>query len=81
MKEIFKEQWLDQALHLAIGLMVTFILCTWFKTWLGVVPVALGWIAWEHSQYPNNNSKGYDDASIDRVFQELGIALGLWWYL
>ena len=79
-KEIVKEQWGDQSLHLVIGAVLTYLLCTWTGL-QGVIPVAVGWIVWEHSQYPSHNSKGYDDASLDRLFQELGIVIGVWAYL
>lgn len=80
-KEILKEQRGDQALHLIIGVAATFLVCAiWKSGWGAVVPMA-GWIVWEHRQFPNNHSKDYDDASLDRIFQEVGVAIGLAVYL
>ena len=73
---IVKEQFLDQLLHFFGGMLAVFLLGKALTLLPAIAITAMAWIAWENSQFPNHNSKGYDDASIDRFFQEAGIIVG-----
>ena len=77
MNKIIKEQLGDQAAHFCAGGAATFGLCHLLGPWVAVVVVIIAWLAWEHSQYPQHDSKGYDDSTLDRAFQEAGILAGL----
>ena len=77
MNKIIKEQWGDQALHFVLGAAATPGLCKFLGAWLAAIIMVIVWLAWEHSQYPQHDSKGYDDSTLDRAFQEAGILAGL----